>query len=99
MKKLLIILLSVFLFSGGYSQGKKPGNFNNSTVTINGKSQVVNIDSARSIAKDAWIYGYSMFYNYKTIYLYGINKNYSDYAGGFNRFRHYAKMFTPADTS
>jgi hypothetical protein len=99
MKKLLIFLLSVFLFAEAQSQGKKPGNFNNSTVVINGKTQVVNIDSARSIARDAWIYGYSMFYNYKTIYLYGMNKNYSDYAGGFNRFKHYAKMFTPADTS
>jgi hypothetical protein len=99
MKKLLVFLLSVSVFIDSYGQGKKAGNYNNSTVVVNGKSHIVNIDSARAIARDAWIYGYPMFYNYKTIYLYGINNNYSDYAGGFNKFKNYAKMFTPADTS
>jgi hypothetical protein len=56
-------------------------------------------DSARAIAKEAWIYGYPMFYNYKTQYLYALDKNYPDNAGGFNMFKHYAKMFTYADTS
>lgn len=96
MKKILLVLLLMVLFHIGYGQNKKLGN---STITINGVSHSINIDSARVIAKKAWIYGYPMFYNYKTIYLYGMNKNYADYAGGFNHFKHYAKMFTPADTA
>jgi len=94
MKKLLQFLFLSVLFLNGYSQTKTT-----STITINGVSHTVNIESARAIAATAWLYGYPMFYNYKTIYLYAVNKQYSDYAGGFNRFKHYAKMFTPADTS
>jgi len=96
MKKVLVVILLTFLFFNGFSQSKKTGS---STITINGVNHNIDPDSARAITKKAWLYGYSMFYNYKTIYLYGMNKNYSDYAGGFNRFKHYAKMFTPADTS
>lgn len=33
------------------------------------------------------------------MHLYALDKNYPDYAGGFNKFKHYAKIFTPADTS
>jgi hypothetical protein len=96
MKKALGIILLTCLFFNGYGQTKKPAN---ATITINGVSHSINPDSARTITKKAWLYGYSMFYNYKTIYLYGLDKSYTDYAGGFNRFKHYAKMFTPADTS
>jgi len=96
MKRILIVFLLTVLFHNGYGQNKKTGN---SAITINGVSHSINIDSARAIAKKAWIYGYPMFYNYKTIYLYGMDKNYPDYAGGFNRFKHYAKMFSPADTA
>ncbi len=56
-------------------------------------------DSARSIAKEAWIYGYPMFYNYRSMYLYAMDQNYPDGAGGFNKFKNYGKSFTPADTS
>ncbi|WP_276483818.1 DUF1254 domain-containing protein [Paraflavitalea pollutisoli] len=56
-------------------------------------------DSARAIAREAWTYGYPMFYNYRSIYLYALDKSYSDYAGGFNRFKHYAKSFTDTDTA
>lgn len=59
----------------------------------------ISADSARSIAKEAWIYGYPMFYNYRSMYLYAMDPNYQDGAGGFNKFKNYGKSFTPADTS
>lgn len=70
-------------------------------VQKQGPSAAFNLspDSARAIAKQAWIYGYPMFYNYKSIYLYALDKSYPDNAGGFNRFKNYAKIFTPSDTS
>ncbi len=33
------------------------------------------------------------------MYLYALDSSYPDYAGGFNKFKHYAKSFTSSDTS
>src|SRR4030095_9036747 len=70
-----------------------------STITSYGPGHGVSPDSVRKIAREAWIYGYPMFYNYRSMYLYALDKKYPDYAGGFNRFRHYNKTFTWADTT
>jgi len=40
---------------------------------------------ARAIAKEAYIYGFPMVMNCKTIYGYVINKNSPDYKGPFNQ--------------
>ncbi|MBJ2126374.1 DUF1254 domain-containing protein [Flavobacterium sp. IB48] len=56
-------------------------------------------DSARAIAKEAWIYAFPMAMNYRTMHLYALDKTYPDYAGGFNKFKHYDKIFTAADTA
>ncbi|MNF59254.1 hypothetical protein D3C85_894910 [compost metagenome] len=56
-------------------------------------------DSARAIAKEAWIYAFPMAMNYRTMHLYALDKTYPDYAGGFNRFKHYDKIFTASDTA
>lgn len=56
-------------------------------------------DSARIIAKEAWIFGYPIFYNYKSIYSYALDQSSSDYAGGFNRLKNHSEMFTYADTT
>ena len=71
------------------------GGRNNSTGVQNN----LPADSVAAIAKEAWIYGYPMFYNYRTMYLYAINKDYPDYAGGFNVFKNYGKSFDYNDTS
>jgi hypothetical protein len=54
-------------------------------------------DSITAIAKEAWIYGYPVFYNYKTIYSSAINKDAKEYSG-FNKFKSVATSATPADT-
>jgi hypothetical protein len=53
---------------------------------------------ARAIAKEAWLYAYAPIEGYKTMYNQAVNKDFPGYVGGFNRFRHYARMATPADT-
>ncbi|WP_035650886.1 DUF1254 domain-containing protein [Flavobacterium sp. ASV13] len=54
-------------------------------------------DSITAIAKEAWIYGYPIFYNYKAIYASALNKEDRAYVG-FNKFKSFATSATPADT-
>lgn len=93
MRKLLysaLILIAIF------SCKKKEivSNDNISEVTIT-KSP----DSAKAIAKEAWTYAFPLAMNYRTMHLYALDKTYPDYAGGFNKFKHYDKIFTAADTA
>lgn len=60
-------------------------------------SSSLSSDSITAIAKEAWIYGYPIFYNYKTIYASGINKEDRSFAG-FNKFKSFAMSATPSDT-
>lgn len=52
---------------------------------------------AKAIAKDAWLYAYAPLQNYKTLYNQVVNKQFPGYVGGFNRFRNYARLYTPRD--
>ena len=61
-------------------------------------AQALTATEAKSIAADAYLYAYPMLYNYKTLYEQAIDPSFPGYVGGFNRFRHYARTFTPADT-
>lgn len=95
MKKILFIsVVFVIIFSC-----KKKEN-----VTVE-KDAGINIaitksaDSAKAIAKEAWTYIFPLTMNYRTMHLYALDKSYPDYAGGFNKFKHYDKIFTPADTA
>ncbi|HKO78355.1 MAG TPA: DUF1254 domain-containing protein [Flavobacterium sp.] len=89
-KTILFALVSVSFFA---CQKKE----NNSITEQN--STAISADSARAIAKDAWIYGYPIFYNYKTVHAYALDKNNPDGAKDFNTFKHYSKSFTSADTT
>ena len=51
----------------------------------------------RTIAADAFIYAFPMLMNYKTLFQQAVDPAFPGYVGGFNRFRHYARGFTPAD--
>ncbi len=54
---------------------------------------------ARTIAKDAYIYGYPMVQVYLTMYAFSIDKTNSQYKGPFNAPLSFARVFTPADTA
>jgi hypothetical protein len=53
---------------------------------------------AQKIASEAYLYAYPMLYNYKTLFRQVMDPSFPGYVGGFNRFRHYRRGFTPADT-
>ncbi len=52
---------------------------------------------AREIAKEAYVYGFPMVVNYKTMYLYTINEQSPEYKGPFNKVACTARLFTPED--
>ncbi|MDQ1241633.1 MAG: hypothetical protein QG550_884, partial [Pseudomonadota bacterium] len=61
------------------------------------RAETVSTDEARRIAADAYLYAYPMLYNYKTLFQQAVDPSFPGYVGGFDRFRHYSRGFTPAD--
>jgi hypothetical protein len=57
----------------------------------------VSADEARAIAKEAYIYGFPIVMNYKTIYNYVIDEENPEYRGPFNQISCAARLFTPED--
>jgi hypothetical protein len=62
------------------------------------RAQDLTPDEARSIAAEAWLYAYAPIQGYQTMYNQTINTAFPGYVGGVNRFRHYSRAATPADT-
>ena len=54
--------------------------------------------AAKAIAEEAWLYAYAPLQGYQTFWNQTQNKAFPGYVGGFNRFRHYSRSATPADT-
>jgi hypothetical protein len=52
---------------------------------------------ARAIAKEAYVYGFPMVMNYKTMYQYAIDTENPEYKGPFNQVSCEARLFTPKD--
>lgn len=59
--------------------------------------ETITVTDARSIASEAYLYAYASLYNYKTLFQQVADPAFPGYIGGFNRFRHYSRGFTPAD--
>ncbi len=53
---------------------------------------------AKAIAAEAWLYAYAPLQGYQTLWNQTQNKTFPGYVGGFNRYRHYSRSATPADT-
>jgi hypothetical protein len=53
---------------------------------------------AKTIAGEAWAYALAPVILYETMYAQAINAGSPGYVGGFNVFRHYDRLFTPANT-
>jgi len=52
---------------------------------------------AKSIAREAWVYGFPMVVNYKTLNMYVVDESSPEYKGPLNHFGCEARVFTPAD--
>jgi hypothetical protein len=59
--------------------------------------QPLPLSEVKTTAADAYLYAYAMLYNYKTLFQQAVDPSFPGYVGGFNRYRHYARAFTPAD--
>ena len=51
----------------------------------------------RSIAKEAFIYGWPICENYNTLYAYSVDVDNKDYKAPFNTISNTARVFTPED--
>jgi hypothetical protein len=54
---------------------------------------------AKTIARDAYVYGVPMLGEYKTMYAFSIAKGNPQYKGPFNQELSFARVFTPEDTA
>ncbi len=54
-------------------------------------------EEAKQIAKDAYIYGFPMVVNYKTMVAYTLDKNSPEFKGDFNELGCEARVYTPDD--
>lgn len=64
---------------------------------LNSCTQKLTPKEAKEIAKEAYIYGFPMVVNYKTMYNYTLNEKSPEYKGGFNEKSCEARLFTPED--
>ncbi|MFB7365857.1 DUF1254 domain-containing protein [Streptomyces hydrogenans] len=62
-----------------------------------GERTVPTAEEARRTAAEAWIWGYPLLENYRTMYAQAVAPD-DPGSVGFGRFRHHARTFTPADT-
>ena len=54
-------------------------------------------EEAEAIARDAYIYGFPMVMNYKTLWNYVVDEGNPEYKGPFNEVSCEARLFTPED--
>ena len=54
-------------------------------------------EEAKQIAQEAYIYGFPMVVNYKTMHMYALDKNSPEYKGALNEMSCEARLFTPED--
>ncbi len=61
--------------------------------------EAVSTSEARSIAKDAYIYGFPMVESYKTLYGQAVDPGGPNFKAPFNQIGNTANVFTPKDTA
>jgi len=61
------------------------------------KEVMLTPEEATQIAKEAYIYGFPMVLNYKTMYDYAVDKKSPEYKGDLNKLACVARVFTPED--
>ena len=57
----------------------------------------ISFKQIRSIAKEAYVYGFPLVVNYKTMFMYAVNPESPEYKGGFNVLKCEARVYTPED--
>ncbi|MFT5674608.1 MAG: hypothetical protein ACI808_000530 [Paraglaciecola sp.] len=88
MKKISVIALAslMMILSGCSTDAKNTA-----------KEATLTPTEAKQIAKDAYVYGFPLVLNYKTMYDYAVDKKSPEYKGDFNKLACVARVFTPED--
>ncbi|QDT68772.1 Proton-gated ion channel precursor [Planctomycetes bacterium MalM25] len=63
-----------------------------------GNAQELTVGEAKSIAREAYIYGYPIVENYREMYRFAIDENSEQYGTSFNSLYHRLPVFSPNDT-
>ena len=96
MKKIGLIL-SLFALVMLFGCTKEETTETQKQVTATESTQELTPAEAKAIAKEAYVYGFPMVMNYKTIYNYVVDKKNPEYKGPFNQVTCVARLFTPDD--
>jgi len=67
------------------------------SATLFGANSALTPEQAKAIAKEAYLYGFPMVLNYKTMYHYALDKSSPEYKGAFNSKNCMARLYTPED--
>jgi hypothetical protein len=96
----LISGLLLFVFTG-HGQPKDNGNHGGVRADKGSSQERASADlsaaDAKAIAKEAYIYGFPIVLNYKTMHNYVVDKKNPEYKGPFNKLACEARLFTPDD--
>lgn len=66
-------------------------------ASCNQKQPELNPQQAKEIAKEAYVYGFPLVMNYKTLYAYTLDKSSKEFKGDFNTKSCEARVYTPED--
>ena len=91
------LILSFFALVMLFGCTKEETTETQKQVTATKSTQELTPDDAKAIAKEAYVYGFPMVVNYKTMYMYVVNEKSPEYKGPFNYLGCDARLFTPED--
>ena len=64
---------------------------------MDGTNPAINIEEARAIAKEAYIYGYPMVDSYRIQYACFVNRESPEFKAPWNQIRNIPRVYTPDD--
>jgi hypothetical protein len=97
MRRLAVVLVAALVLAG-CTKPDEPQAISSAPSTPPAPAAVTP-EQARSIAKDAYVYGFPMVDNYRVMYSYFVDKDDPEYKGGWNEIHNTARVYTPADTT
>jgi hypothetical protein len=94
MKRLqLVLLTTAVVLMVGFAKFSQAGTASNSTV------DEVTPEEARTIAKEAYIYGFPIVDNYRIQHSYFVDRQNPEFKAPWNQIHNTPRVFTPADTA
>jgi hypothetical protein len=94
--KFLVVLTSVLIAACG--SGDSPSSVADPT-TESAQAVATSVEEIRTIARDAYVFGFPLVMGYKTLYNYVIDTEGPEYKGPFNEVACVARLFTPDDAA